>query len=200
MEDTLSEARGASGGPSSRIIDVSQSIVWTNAQSLVTGTNEPVEIQEQPDSKPRATQNACLLFAKIAATAQLRCVNITDYDSSQPLGQGLSFEVVGMDPPIGPWYRNSHVQINSRVAVKRIRVGRIDDEASASKLRPLLHSIILELQILTNPGIRSHENIISCVAAGYQHFSYDTTYLLPLIFVEYTNWTTLVRIFRGPRR
>lgn len=178
-------------------VDVSQSIVWTNARSIVTNSSYgPTETQPEHEAN-FTSQNVCLLFAKIAAKAGLPCVSIADYDTSEPLGRGLSFDVVGMDIPLGPWYRNSLRQGHPQAAVKRIRVGRIDDEASASRLRSLFHSILLELQILTNPEIRSHENIVSCLAAGYQHFSYDNAYLLPFIVVEYTNQTTLVRTLVG---
>ncbi|RDW62495.1 hypothetical protein BP5796_10797 [Coleophoma crateriformis] len=181
-----------SSEPSAGAIDISQSVVWTHARSIsLRGTGQP-EVEPDAESAANVAQNACLLFAKIASDAMLPCVGITDYDTSDPLGTGLSFDVAGMGlSPQVPWYRASLFQSNPTIAVKRIRAGRIHDEATASQLRPLLQSIILELQILTHPSIRQHENIVSCFAAGYQHFSYDNTYLLPLIVLEYTNWTTL---------
>jgi hypothetical protein len=134
----------------------------------------------------------CLLFAKIAAEASLRCITITDYDTSEPLGRGMSFDVIGMNPPLGAWFRNNCVQVRPRVAIKRIRTGTIHNERTALQLRPFLESMIQELHILTHPPIRDHLNIVSCRAVGYQNLSHDTSYLAPFIAVEYTNWTTLV--------
>lgn len=185
-DDTCAEP----GEPLAETVDVSQSVVWTHARSI--------ELHEHGEAQPdedNAAQNACLLFAKIASAARLPCVGITDYDTSDPLGTGLSSDVVAMDiDPRVAWYRGSLIQGGPSIAVKRIHAGRINDGASASRLRHLLQSIIQEVQVLTHPAIRRHENIVSCFAAGYQHFSYDNTYLLPLLILEYTNWTTLVSV------
>lgn len=171
-------------------VDISQSLVWTHTRSVVT--RKQSASKRNAKISPDELQNACLLFAKIAAEASLRCITITDYDTFEPLGRGMSFDVVGMNPPMGAWFRNSSVQTGARLAIKRIRVGNIDNEGTASRLRPFLKSMIQELQILTHPPIKDHLNIVSCRAVGYQNFSYETSYLAPFIAVEYTNWTTLV--------
>jgi hypothetical protein len=174
-------------------IDISQSIVWTHTRSIATQRQYILEeTTENTDDNSEELQNVCLLFAKIAAEASLRCITITDYDTSEPLGRGMSFDVVGMNPPLGPWFRKDSVQVGPRFAIKRIRTGAIHNQTTALQLRPFLKAMIHELHILTHPPIRDHLNIISCRAVGYQNLAHDTSYLSPFIAVDYTNWTTLV--------
>lgn len=106
------------------------------------------------------------------------------------LGQGATFNVKAVKRMGGrqlPWEASS-AEFREDLVYKRLR--RFPPVSAAQRAQQL-QSIILEIQVLSYPPLREHENIVNLVGLGFEPCFYGSPDPWPVLLLERAQYGTL---------